>query len=390
MINLYPLVKPWLMQMDAEDAHRLTLRVLKSGFAPTCDYADDALRSEIFGQVFANPLGLAAGFDKDAEAITPLMAMGFGFVEAGTVTPLPQEGNPAPRIFRDIKNKSVINRMGFPGAGLDAFAAQVSHFRTRTAGAPQGILGVNIGVNKETVSAFEDYSRCLTTLAPMADYIVVNVSSPNTPGLRDLQSENMLDALLAGLMAVLHALDIPPVARPPLLLKIAPDLTPDQRAAVAQLALRHRIGGLVVSNTTTARPEALPENLRAEAGGLSGQLLKENACAVLRDFYRLTNGALPLIGVGGIASADDAWARIRAGASLVQVYTGLVYEGPALVPQILKGLSAHLRAAGMKNISEAIGMDVPLSVGADVPLSMDADVKMDAGMDTAEKKGAAA
>lgn len=375
MINLYPLVKPWLMLMDAEDAHRLTLRVLKSGFAPTCDYADDALRSEVFGHVFANPLGLAAGFDKDAEAITPLMAMGFGFVEAGTVTPLAQEGNPAPRIFRDIKNKSVINRMGFPGAGLDAFAAQVSHFRTRSAGQPpRGILGVNIGVNKETVSAFEDYSRCLTVLAPMADYIVVNVSSPNTPGLRDLQSENTLDALLAGLMAVLHALDIPPVARPSLLLKIAPDLTPDQRAAVAQLALRHSIGGLVISNTTTARPEALAEHLKSEAGGLSGQLLKENACAVLRDFYRLTGGALPLIGVGGIASADDAWARIRAGASLVQVYTGLVYEGPALVPQILKGLSAHVRAAGMKNISEAIGADVPL--GADI--------------DRAEKRGAAA
>ena len=360
MINLYPLARPFLMAMDAERAHRLTLRMLATGFAPTGGYADDVLKTEIFGHVFQNPLGLAAGFDKDAEVIAPVLDMGFGFMEAGTVTPLPQAGNPAPRLFRDGKNKSVINRLGFPGKGLDVFTANVSNFRVRHAG-HTGLLGVNIGINKDTMSAFEDYSRCLTTLAPMADYIVVNVSSPNTPGLRDLQAENMLDALLAGLVAVMRGIDLPPVARPALLLKVAPDLNEDQRAAVAQLAMQHHLAGLVVSNTTTDRPEALSPLLREEAGGLSGQLLKHKACETLRDFYRLTDGKLPLVGVGGIASADDAWARICAGASLVQVYTGLVYEGPALVHKILKGLAAHVRAAGLDNIAQAVGRDADKS-----------------------------
>ncbi|MFN7114265.1 MAG: quinone-dependent dihydroorotate dehydrogenase [Alphaproteobacteria bacterium] len=365
MINLYPVLKPFLIAMEPEVAHRTAMRMLKSGLAPRYCHDDPALRCEVFGHVFANPLGLAAGFDKDAEVIAPMLRMGFGFVEAGTVTPLAQDGNPAPRLFRDIKNKSIINRLGFPGRGLEYFTAQVSDFRVTqaagTAAVARGMLGINIGINKETASAFEDYSRCLSALAPMADYIVVNVSSPNTPGLRDLQSENMLDALLAGLMAVLNSLDIPPVARPALLLKVAPDLTLDQRAAVAQLALRHHIGGLVVSNTTVARPDALAPHLREEAGGLSGALLKDSACAVLGDFYRLTGGRLPLIGVGGISSAEDAWQRIRAGASLVQVYTGLIYEGPALVPNILRGLTARLRAAGMTHISEAVGADIDLS-----------------------------
>ena len=336
MINLYPLARPFLMAMDAERAHRLTLRMLATGFAPTGGYADDVLKTEIFGHVFQNPLGLAAGFDKDAEVIAPVLDMGFGFMEAGTVTPLPQAGNPAPRLFRDGKNKSVINRLGFPGKGLDVFTANVSNFRVRHAG--------HTGL-----------------LAPMADYIVVNVSSPNTPGLRDLQAENMLDALLAGLVAVMRGIDLPPVARPALLLKVAPDLNEDQRAAVAQLAMQHHLAGLVVSNTTTDRPEALSPLLREEAGGLSGQLLKHKACETLRDFYRLTDGKLPLVGVGGIASADDAWARICAGASLVQVYTGLVYEGPALVHKILKGLAAHVRAAGLDNIAQAVGRDADKS-----------------------------
>jgi len=369
MINLYPLIKPFLMSMEPERAHRLTLRILKTGLAPRYRHDDPALRCDILGHSFPNPLGLAAGFDKDAEVIAPMLDMGFGFVEAGTVTPLPQDGNPAPRLFRDIPNRSVINRLGFPGKGMDAFAARVSDFRVAQAQGGEnylrGLLGVNIGINKETASAFEDYSRGLSVLATMADYIVVNVSSPNTPGLRDLQSENMLDALLAGLMAVLGALDIAPVARPALLLKVAPDLTPDQRAAVAQLALRHHIHGLVVSNTTTARPDALADNLKTEAGGLSGRLLKDKACDVLADFYRLTRGAVTLVGVGGIENADDAWRRIRAGASLVQVYTGLVYEGPALVPQILKGLSSRVRDAGLRHISEAVGADVDLATDAE-------------------------
>lgn len=356
MINLYPLARPLLMAMDAEKAHRLTLRMLGAGLAPRGGYRDDVLKTEVFGRVFENPLGLAAGFDKDAEVIAPVLKMGFGFMEAGTVTPRPQGGNPAPRLFRDVKNKSVINRLGFPGRGLDAFAARLQDYRARYSGAA-GQVGVNIGMNKDSADALDDYSLCLQRLAPMADYVVVNVSSPNTPGLRDLQAENALDALLGGLMSILRGMDVGTDA-PPLLLKVAPDLTPDQRAAVAALALRHGLSGLVVSNTTIDRPAALAEGLRGEAGGLSGQLLKHKACETLRDFYVLTNGQLPLIGVGGIASADDAWQRICAGASLVQVYTGLVYEGPALVNKILQGLAAHLRAAGLNNIAQAVGRDV--------------------------------
>lgn len=355
MIDLYACLRPVLMALDPENAHGMTLNLLKKGFGPTGGYAHDCLTVKALGHLFPNPLGLAAGFDKDAEVIAPLFNMGFGFVETGTVTPLPQDGNPKPRVFRDVQNASVINRMGFPGTGLEAFVDQVSAWRAATPN-PTGVLGVNIGMNKETASPFEDYRQGIDALVPLADYITVNISSPNTPGLRDLQRAGALETLLAGLMAARDATDVPPVARPALLLKVAPDLTSDQKEAIAMLALRHGLDGLIVSNTTIDRPDDLPAHLQTEAGGLSGRLLKRKANETLYDFYRLTDGTLPLIGVGGIENADDVWDRMAAGATLVQIYTGLVYQGPKMVTRILKNLAERVQSEGFSSVMEITGL----------------------------------
>jgi dihydroorotate dehydrogenase len=344
MIDLYPIMKPLLMRMDAEDAHHLVLNLLKTGLGPHYVYAHLALETTVFGKKFPNPLGLAAGFDKDAEAIAPLFAMGFGFVEAGTVTPLPQPGNPRPRVFRDIANESALNRMGFPGRGLDAFEKELRAFKKKY---PHRIAGANIGMNKDAPDALADYKTGFERLAPVADYVVVNISSPSTAGLRDLQAKENLDRLLGGLMAVKTAT--------PLVLKVTPDLEPQQCADVAEIALRHDIAGLIVSNTTFARPPQLLADLRERPGGVSGRLLKDRATEGIRDFYKLTAGKLPIIGLGGISSAEDAYEKIRAGASLVQVYTGLVYQGPALVRRILEGLPPLLARDGFKTVAEAVG-----------------------------------
>lgn len=349
-MSLYFFARPVLMALEAETAHRATLNALKFGFGPRLRVQDDVLRVKLWGRNFPNPLGMAAGFDKDAEAIEPLLCAGFGFVEAGTVTPAPQKGNARPRVFRDVKNQSVLNRMGFPSAGLKEFANNIDAWRTgNREGA--GKLGVNIGINKNCADPAEDYKRCIEKLAPLCDYIAVNVSSPNTQGLRDLQEADKLDALLKELVQARDAQD----EKPPLLLKVAPDMDTDQRAAVAKLALAHRLDGLIVSNTTVARPARLREDLKSEAGGVSGRLLAEAALEALGDFYRLTQGALPLIGVGGVSSSEDAYARIRAGASLVQIYTALAFQGPRLVGEILTGLAIRARRDGFSSIQQAVG-----------------------------------
>lgn len=349
-MSLYSLIRPLLMKMDAEQAHRLTISLLKTGLGPRYASTDPALKTRLWGREFRNPLGLAAGFDKDAEVIPAMFNMGFGFVEAGTVTPRPQDGNPKPRIFRDVANKSVINRMGFPGRGLDYFAANVARYREKYKQS-QGILGVNIGINKDAPSPADDYRAGIAQLASLADYITVNVSSPNTQGLRDLQRKDELDQLMGALMQARNGTR----AKPPLLLKVAPDLDAAQRQAIAEVALRHKIDGLIVSNTTVSRPAGLEAALKEEKGGLSGQLLTGLSMEVIGDFYLLTNGAIPIIGAGGIGSAEDAYAKICAGASLVQVYTALVFEGPGLVAGILEGLSALLKKDNFANIAAAVG-----------------------------------
>ncbi len=358
-MDLYKYFRSFLMRLDPEKAHQLTLRILKTGAGPHQVVDNPALFVNLWGREFHNPLGLAAGFDKDAEVISSLFNMGFGFVEVGTVTPVAQGGNPKPRIFRDADNKSVINRMGFPGKGLANFWQNVAFYRAKFKGI-QGILGVNIGINKEAASPYSDYRHCIEQLAEYADYITVNVSSPNTAGLRDLQGEEVLDKLLAGLVKVRDAA----AKRPPLVLKVAPDLEPAQRASIAELLQKHSIDGLIVGNTTVTRPDKLDAKLKEEKGGLSGQLLRDLATERIADFYNLTGGRLPIIGAGGIASAADAYAKIRAGATLVQVYTGLIYEGPQLVPDILNGLVDLLQNDGFTHISQAVGIDAQNAMAA--------------------------
>lgn len=276
------------------------------------------------------------------------MRLGFGFVEVGTVTPRPQPGNPRPRVFRLAEDGGLINRLGFNSGGLDRLAARLQ--RRRRDG---GIVGVNIGKNRDSSDAAADYAEGVRRTAGLADYLVVNVSSPNTPGLRDLQARAVLEELLRTVLAARQQSG----ARPPLLVKIAPDLGAEERADIAAAALAAGIDGIVVSNTTIARPPGLQSRSASEAGGLSGKPLLAPSTALLADIYRLTDGRLPLIGVGGVASAADAYAKIRAGASLVQLYTALVYEGPALLGQIKRGLAELVRRDGFAAVGEAVGAD---------------------------------
>jgi len=341
-----------LRLLPPETAHRLTLRALaRMPLAALGERAadDPILGTRVFGLDFPNPIGLAAGFDKNAEVFAPALRLGFGFVEIGSVTPRPQAGNPPPRLFRLAEDGAVINRMGFNNDGLAAVQARLA--RRPSVAAPRGILGANLGKNKESADAAADYAAGVRALAPLADYLVINVSSPNTPGLRALQGRVPLEALLAVVRAARAD------KRPPLLLKIAPDLTEADKQDIAEVALGGGLDGLIVSNTTIARPPGFRGALAKEAGGLSGRPLFQPSTAVLGDMYRLTGGKLPLIGVGGISSGDDAYAKIRAGASLLQLYTALVYEGPRLVGRIKRGLAARLRADGYKSLAEAVGAD---------------------------------
>jgi dihydroorotate dehydrogenase len=298
------------------------------------------------GLTWENPVGLAAGLDKDAVAVEGMFALGFGAVEVGTLTPRPQPGNPSPRLFRLPEHEAVINRMGFNNHGAAAAAERLRALRFRP-----GRLGVNIGKNKDTPleRAADDYVACVDVLAPLADYVVVNASSPNTPGLRSLQEPEALAALLRRVRARLREV----ADAKPLFLKIAPDLGPEAVDAVVDVCLATGVDGLIATNTTVARPFAHP--LASEAGGLSGAPLREPATWVISRAYRRANGRLPIIGVGGIFSAEDAYAKIQAGASMVQVYTGFIYRGPALVRDILEGMSTLLQRDGHRSIAEVVG-----------------------------------
>jgi dihydroorotate dehydrogenase len=347
---LFRLLKPALFALDSETGHRLAINGLKAlplrGPMPV----PGALGITVAGLDFPNPVGVAAGFDKDAEVPDALLGLGFGFTEVGSITPLPQAGNPKPRLFRLVEDQAVINRMGFNNAGG---AAALERLRARS-GRP-GIVGVNIGANKDSDDRIADYAIMARMMAPLSSYLCVNVSSPNTPGLRALQDEGALTALIAAVIAardeamVGAASDAPP----PVFLKVAPDLEPADIDAIARIAIDQRLGALVVSNTTIARP-ALRSRHAGETGGLSGAPLRQLALERLRDFRRATGGAIPLVGVGGIASAEDAWERIRAGASLVQLYSAMVYEGPGLGARIVRGLDALMRRDGFASIAEAV------------------------------------
>jgi dihydroorotate dehydrogenase len=352
MAGLYACLRQILSVLPPEAAHRLTIRALWAGLAAGARGVDDPLlRTRIWGLEFPNPIGLSAGFDKDAEVYEALLRLGFGFVEVGSITPRPQAGNPKPRVFRLPEDGAVINRLGFNSAGL---AAAVTNLRRRRAG-QDGILGINIGKNRDSADAAADYAAGTTALAPLADYLVINVSSPNTPGLRALQEAGALRALLACVETARRA--AVPGRPPPLLLKIAPDLGPADARDVAEVALAAGVDGLIVGNTTTGRPAGLRGRHAKEAGGLSGRPLFALSTELLREVYRLTEGRLPLIGVGGIASGADAYTKIRAGASLVQLYTALIYHGPGLVARIKRDLAACLRADGFATVAAAVGAD---------------------------------
>jgi dihydroorotate dehydrogenase len=348
-LDLFCLLRPGLHALPPEQAHHWTLRALKSGLLPGAAGADDAiLASEVWGRRFANPLGLAAGFDKNAEVIGPMLAQGFGFVEVGSITPRAQPGNPRPRLFRLPEDQAVINRLGFNNQGIAAAGRRLAAWRR---GQRSGLVGVNLGKNKDSAEAAADYAAGAKALAGYADYLVINVSSPNTPGLRALQNPAELERLIAAVRAEL------PDPAPPLVLKIAPDLTEADKRDLAAVALDRGLDGMIVSNTTIVRPNSLRGRHRGEAGGLSGAPLFEPSTALLGEIYRLTEGRLVLIGTGGIAGGAQAYAKIRAGASLLQLYTALVYQGPGLIGRIKRELAELLRRDGFARLSDAVGTD---------------------------------
>ncbi|WP_174223711.1 quinone-dependent dihydroorotate dehydrogenase [Erythrobacter aureus] len=341
---LFDLARPALFALDPERAHRLTVKALSVSPRVGPQRAGP-LAVEIAGLAFPNPVGMAAGFDKDAEVPDQLLGLGFGFAEVGSITPRPQKGNPRPRLFRLVEDRGVINRMGFNNSGAQDALTRLAKRASRP-----GIVGINIGANKDSEDRTADYAVMARLMAPFASYLAVNISSPNTPGLRALQDEGALAGLLDAVI------DARGEGGPPVFLKVAPDLEPTDIDAIARIAVERELGALIVANTTIARPP-LNSSHASESGGLSGAPLRDLAQQRLRDFRVATGGTVPLVGVGGIASAEDAWARIRAGASLVQLYSAMVYEGPGLPRRILRGVEKLMRRDGFASIAEAVGSE---------------------------------
>ncbi len=340
----YPILRPFIFALDAETAHRATLAALK--LLPLHSaHLPPSLKCTVAGVDFPSPVGLAAGFDKDAEVAAEMLTLGFGFVEVGTVTPRPQAGNPKPRLFRLPADRAVVNRMGFNNEGQAA-----AFMRLKACNRAGGPIGVNIGANKDSPDPVGDYVAGVKGMSAVADYLTVNISSPNTPGLRALQNHGALETLLA---AINSARDR---GGPPIFLKVAPDLEKRDPERIARSAIDNKIDAIIVSNTTISRPGL--KSVRAnEQGGLSGRPLKPLALDALRAFRSASGGQIPLIGCGGISSADDAWERIRAGASLVQLYTAMVYEGPHVGRRIALGLAERLKREGFTSIAEAVGSE---------------------------------
>lgn len=350
--RLFSLARPAIFALDPEAGHRLAIAALKK--VPTAGLAQrpatsGRLRTHVAGLDFPNPVGVAAGFDKDAEVPDALLALGFGFTEVGSITPRAQLGNPKPRLFRLTQDRGVINRMGFNNKGADAAIV-----RLKARARMPGIVGINIGANKDSEDRIADYALMARLTAPYASYLAINVSSPNTPGLRALQDESALVALIDGVIEARN--EAAQGDPPPIFLKVAPDLAQSDVDAISRIAIDKKLDALIVSNTTIARPN-LKSHHASEAGGLSGEPLRELALQRLRDFRTATGGAMPLIGVGGISSAEHAWERIRAGASLVQLYSAMVFHGPGLGGQICNELALLMDRDGFSSIAEAVGSE---------------------------------
>lgn len=357
---MYQTIRPLLFSQDAEDAHHLVLRGLElAGHFPALPQlaraltvpAGRSLRQSLWGQEFASPLGLAAGLDKNAQAVPAFQALGFGFVEVGTVTPRPQSGNERPRLFRLPADEALINRMGFNNAGAQAMLSRLQKLPARPAP-----VWVNIGKNKDTPNedAAEDYRKCVRVLGAEADAFIVNVSSPNTPGLRALQAADDLAALVRAVLDEVEAGRVRNLKRPPVLVKLAPDLHPADFEASVEAVIGAGASGLIISNTTLSR-DGLSDPNREQAGGLSGRPLTERSTALVRQAYRLAGGRVPIVGVGGIFTAEDAYDKLKAGASLVEVYSALIYQGPTLVHEINTGLVRLLERDGVRHLSEVVG-----------------------------------
>jgi dihydroorotate dehydrogenase len=344
-MSLYRAIRPVLFGLNAERAHRLSIEAAKAGLLPTSVHGDPRLAIKLCGLNFANPLGLAAGYDKGGEVPDTMWKAGFGHVEIGTVTPRPQPGNPRPRVFRLTEDYAVINRYGFNSEGADLVAQRLARLSKRA-----GVLGINIGANKESEDFAADYEAGVRRFAPMADYLTVNISSPNTPGLRGLQATAPLSDLL------LRVADARGDAAVPIFVKIAPDLDADAISAIADVLKASTMNALIVSNTTLSR-DGLRSAHRGEAGGLSGAPLFERSTIVLARMVEALEGAMPVIGVGGVGSAQQALAKMQAGASLVQFYTALVYEGPGLADAIAKGFSHHCDAENLASINDIVGTE---------------------------------
>lgn len=342
---------------DAETAHRLGVLAAKYNIVPRKQKTPDSpiLSSVVFGREFSNPVGLAAGFDKDGEGVRGLTKIGFGFIEIGSVTPESQPGNPKPRVFRLKEDKAVINRYGFNSEGHEAV---YNRLKDRVTEQDNCLLGINLGKNKSSTDPISDYTQGVEKFSRLADYLVVNISSPNTPGLRDLQGKQKLQNLLDKVIERRDEMEV----RKPLLVKIAPDLTDRDKEDIAAVVTSRKgyVNGLIISNTTVRRPPSLKNPSKTEEGGLSGPPVRDMSTKTIADMYRLTNGSIPIIGVGGVSSGQEAYKKIRSGASLVQLYTALVYEGPPVVKKIKRELEELLRRDGFKSISEAVGADVKL------------------------------
>ena len=346
MNPLFGLGQALMLSLDPERAHMLTIKSLEMGIYPRSVAPDDArLRQTILGLDFPNPIGIAPGFDKNARVVTPLFNMGFGFVEVGTLTPRPQGGNPIVRVFRSAEDRAVVNRLGFNNEG------QAAAFERLRRGVP-GIVGVNLGANKTSEDKIADYVAGVARMAPVASYLTVNISSPNTPGLRDLQAPNELARLLTRVEEACREL---PGERPPLFVKLAPDIADADLPEIVGIIQGSGADGIIVSNTTLSRDGLTDETLIAEQGGLSGRPLFVRSTRMLAQVYRLTAGTMPLIGVGGIDSAETALAKIEAGASLIQMYTGLIFEGPELIGRIKRRLVQAVAEAHANSLAPIIG-----------------------------------
>jgi len=350
MSFLYKAATVAMRALPPEPAHRATIKALKAGFGPIAiKTPSPELVTEVGGLTLRNPVGLAAGFDKDCEVPDAMLAAGFGFVECGTVTPKPQVGNPKPRLFRLTEDQAVINRMGFNNGGLEDFKTRLVKRQGK-----KGIVGANLGANKDSPDRIEDYVAGLSALWGLSDYFTINISSPNTPGLRDLQSAAEMDELLSRITKARAKLsgDKPGY---PIFLKVAPDLDYGQIERVVEQARMYGMNAIIVSNTTIARPDSLTSTHKGESGGLSGAPLFDPSTEILKEFYAAAAGKIDLIGVGGISSGEQAYAKIRAGAKAVQLYSALVFQGPGLVTEINRDLKARLKADGFTSIEDAVG-----------------------------------